>query len=248
MDRGIWATWYDLPAEGKEEYISWLHEVHFPGALSRPGYLWAVHVENVRTPEREEAISRNLTHTSDLSIPKGNDYLVLFGAASPHTFVSPSWSELRSQMTIEENEMLGRRIAPRSCIFVEVDRVDGPEVGTRAPGITPGPAIQLGSFNINNLENEDELSTWYARSRLPLMAGMTGCVGRANWSRSLDGLSTQFCMSSYHWKQFSVTSQETLQSGRSTSWETSSTPQVPRRWGRESGLKGERSVRSDKLR
>ena len=27
------------------------------------------------------------------------------------------------------------------------------------------------------MENEDELETWYARSRLPLMAPMTGCVG-----------------------------------------------------------------------
>lgn len=26
IDRGIWATWYDLPEDGKEEYIQWLHE------------------------------------------------------------------------------------------------------------------------------------------------------------------------------------------------------------------------------
>jgi hypothetical protein len=72
---------------------------------------------------------------------------------------------------------MSRRLAPRSCIFVEVARVDGPEAKTRAPGITPGPVIQLGSFNINAVENEDEMGTWYARSRLPLMAPMTGCVG-----------------------------------------------------------------------
>ena len=80
-------------------------------------------------------------------------------------------------MTTETLEMLSRRIAPRSCIFVESARVDGPEVKTRAPGLTPGPVVQLGSFNINALENEYELSTLYARSRLPLMAPMTGCVG-----------------------------------------------------------------------
>lgn len=81
------------------------------------------------------------------------------------------------KMTAEARAMVGRRIAPRSCIFVEVSRVDGPAAKTRAPGITPGPVIQLGSFNSNALENEVEMSTWYARSRLPLMAPMTGCVG-----------------------------------------------------------------------
>ena len=80
-------------------------------------------------------------------------------------------------MTAETRGMMSRRIAPRYCIFVEVERVSGPEAKTRAPGITPGPVIQLGTFNINALENEDELNAWYARSRLPLMAPMTGCVG-----------------------------------------------------------------------
>ncbi|MEE8443587.1 MAG: hypothetical protein V3S37_07545 [Dehalococcoidia bacterium] len=177
MDRGIWATWYDLPEPGKEEYISWLHDVYIPEALSRPGYLWATHVENVLTEDRERDIRSRLIHTDDPSVPGGNGFIMLFGAASPHTFVNPNPAELEARMTSHAREMLGRRVASRSCIFVEVARVDGPEVDTRAPGITPGPVIQLGSFNINALENEDELSTWYARSRLPKMAEMPGCVG-----------------------------------------------------------------------
>ena len=80
-------------------------------------------------------------------------------------------------MTAETRAMLGRRQAPRSCVFVEVARVDGPEVRQRAPGITPGPVIQFGSFNVNAIENEDGLESWYARCRLPLMAGIAGCVG-----------------------------------------------------------------------
>jgi len=177
MDRGIWATWYDLPEPGKEEYISWLHEVHIPEALSRPGYLWAAHVENIVTEDREQEIRSHLIHTDDPSVPAGNGFLMLFGAASPHIFVDPSPAELEATMTPDVREMLGRRLATRSCIFVEVARVDGPEAAKRAPEITPGPAIQFGSFNINALENEDELSTWYARSRLPRMERTTGCVG-----------------------------------------------------------------------
>ncbi|MBI2871893.1 MAG: hypothetical protein HYY00_01735 [Chloroflexi bacterium] len=177
MDSGIWATWYDLAGPGREEYISWFHEVHIPQALSRPGYLWAAHVENIVTEERRRTISSFLTHTVDPSVPAGDGFLMLFGGVSPHVFVDPSPAELEARMTAEAREMLGRRIAARSCIFVEVARVDGPAVGTRAPGITPGPAVQFGTFNINALENEVELSTWYARSRFPRMAKMPGCVG-----------------------------------------------------------------------
>ena len=53
MNRGIWATWYDLADEGKQEYLDWLHNVHLPSMLSRPGYLWAAQVQNVVSAERE---------------------------------------------------------------------------------------------------------------------------------------------------------------------------------------------------
>ena len=170
MDRGIRAVWYDLPEQGRDEYVSWLHEVHIPRVLFRPGHLWAAHVQNVPRQNR-------LAHTDDHSVPIGNQFLMLFGATDPHVLVDPNPAELRADASAETREMMDRRISPRSCIFVEVSRVDGPAVKTRAPGITPGPIIQLGTFNINALENEDELNTWYSRSRLPLMAPMTGAVG-----------------------------------------------------------------------
>ena len=34
-----------FPKEGRDEYLSWLHEVHIPEALSRKGYLWAAHYQ-----------------------------------------------------------------------------------------------------------------------------------------------------------------------------------------------------------
>jgi hypothetical protein len=175
MDRGIWATWYDLPEQGREEYLRWLHETFLPAMLRRPGYLWATHVENVMTPEREQ---RSITiKTRDPAVPGGNHYLLLFGAASPHIFMDPPPAELLAQLPAESREMLGLQQAPRSCVFVEVARVNGPEAKRRAPGITPGPVIQLGSFNIDALENEATMEAWYARARLPLMGRIQGCVG-----------------------------------------------------------------------
>src|SRR5712691_10773430 len=99
MDRGIWATWYDLPAGGRDEYLSWLHGVPLPEMLSRSGFLWAAHVENVMTPERER---RSITiKTSDPSVPAGNGYLLLYGAEGPHTFMDPPPAELRIGMSAE---------------------------------------------------------------------------------------------------------------------------------------------------
>lgn len=177
MDRGIWATWYDLAEENKQEYLGWLHDVHLPSMLARPGYLWAAHVQNIVSPDREARIDARLTHTDDPLVPSGYTHLLLFGATSPHTFVDPSPDELFDAFDSQTKAMLGLRLRTRACIFVEADRVEGPEAPMRQPGITPGPVIQFGSFNINAPENETEMSTWYARSRLPLVKPLPGSVG-----------------------------------------------------------------------
>lgn len=90
MDRGLWARWYDLEASGKNEYLSWLHQVHLPAMLARPGYQWAAHVENVVSAEREARNYARLTHVDDPSVPTGFGYLLLYGASSPHVFVDPT--------------------------------------------------------------------------------------------------------------------------------------------------------------
>lgn len=177
MDNAISATWYDLPEKGRDEYISWLHEVYIPKVLKRNGYLWGAHVENVWDIEREKEKERILVHTDDPNIPVGNDYLMLFGAEMPVTFVNPSTSQLEETWSSDEKKMLSYRIGERSCIFMAQDRIEGLESATRSPGITPGPAIQIGTFNVNSLENEEELSSWYAQVRLPRLKKMEGCVG-----------------------------------------------------------------------
>ena len=101
MDRGIWATWYDLPESGRDEYIDYLHGVYLPAMLQRPGYLWAAHVQNIDSPEREAASYKRLVHTEDPSVPQGYRYLLLFGAADPHVFVAPAASEIHESLGAE---------------------------------------------------------------------------------------------------------------------------------------------------
>ncbi|MBO0884160.1 MAG: hypothetical protein J2P17_28305, partial [Mycobacterium sp.] len=174
-DRVLWATWYDLPNDGADEYLAWLHTVHLPAMLERTGYLWAAHVQNIMSPEREQ--QSNTTKTSDASVPTGNAYLLLFGAAAVSTFVDPTPAELHAGLPARDRALLDRRVGARSCIFLEVARVDGPDVDKRSPGLTPGPIIQCGSFNVNSPANEPEVAAWYARDRLPLTTTIANCVG-----------------------------------------------------------------------
>ena len=197
MDNAISATWYDLPEKGRDDYISWLHEVHIPKILKRNGYLWASHIKNVWNEDREKEKKRILVHTDDKGVPEGNDYLILFGAEMPITFFSPSSSQLEETQSLEEKEMLGRRIGERCCIFMVQDRIEGLESSSRSPGITPGPAIQIGTFNVNSLKNEEELSSWYAQVRMPRLKKMEGCVG-ARLLVSVSGWPKHGIM--YEWK------------------------------------------------
>ncbi len=177
MDRGIWAIWYDLAEDSRSEFIDWLHNTHLPAMLHRPGYLWAANVENVVSEEREARNYARLVHTEDPAVPGGYGYVLMFGAESPHTFVNPSAAEMSATFDATERSMLSRPLNARSSIWVEADRVEGPDAAARAPGITPGPVVQFGSFNANTPENETEVSTWYARSRLPLVQPLAGSVG-----------------------------------------------------------------------
>lgn len=178
IDRAIWAIWYDLAAEGREEYLDWLHEVHMPEILSRSGYLWAAHFRVTGGGERfQSRVVRHLTHAQDPSLGRGKGYVLLCGAPSTRPFFDPDPATRERRQRAEWREMTGRRRGVYSCIFAEEARVEGPDAARRAPGLSPGPAVQIGTFNAVGPENEDDLGAWYAQYRLPSMAQMPGCVG-----------------------------------------------------------------------
>ena len=84
---------------------------------------------------------------------------------------------LHPSLTDETRRMIGLRREVYSCIFAEETRANDPEVAMRGPGITPGPAIQMGNFNVASPDAEDDVGAWYAQYRLPFMAAMPGCIG-----------------------------------------------------------------------
>lgn len=179
MDRGIRAIWYELPEDrsARTEYVDWFHSKHIPEKLSRPGYLWAAHYELGHGGPRFQKVVDGLVHTDEPELGRGRGFLALFGGLTTHTFLNPSPRQLKERQDALSRRMIGLRQQAYACVFAEETRVDGPELAQRGPGITPGPFIQMGNFNVASYKIEDDVGAWYAQHRLPFMAAMPGCIG-----------------------------------------------------------------------
>lgn len=178
MDRAIWAHWYDLNS-GREAYLDWLHQRFMPKILANRGVLWAAHYEVQHKPK-----PHHICETTDDTVGKGNDYILLFGGESTHAFTRDAASYIRggidrwsAQYSEEDKAMLTMRGAVRSAIMTEEARVHGPACGSREGLRQPAPCIQLGSFNGPSAEIEQELLAWYADWRMAALSRLPGCVG-----------------------------------------------------------------------
>ena len=177
MDRALWITWYDLPEEGRENYLSWLHQAYLPMLLQRPGFLWGAHYATVdrgtmRTMRRDGA---KRDPRLDPAVPTGDRYLLLVGAEHANVFGNPVPSELHASLGDPGRKMLAMRAGERMNIMVEAARVEGPEAKAYPAGLMPASCIQLGSFQCA-YQDEEEMHAWYSQSRMPRMATLPGCV------------------------------------------------------------------------
>jgi ribosome modulation factor len=176
MDRGFWITWYDLPDDGREDYLSWLHETYIPALLKRPGFLWAAHYAAVRKESRPATQRESaLNHTDDSSVPTGSRYILLIGAERANVFADPVPSVLHAGLPAESRKMLAMRIGERVNVMVEAARIEGPQAKQYQAGMALAPCIQLGSFNCP-YQHEEEMLAWYAQWRMPKMRTTPGCI------------------------------------------------------------------------
>ncbi len=177
MDRGLWITWYDLPDNGREAYLRWLHETYIPLVLRRPGFLWAAHYASLKK-EKVQSMGRGIVRKHNISlagVPSGDQYILMFGAEHAHVFGNPVPSALNAGLPDADRKMLAMRIGERMNILVEAARVDGPEAKDYQGGMAPAPCIQLGSFNCA-WQDEEEVMAWYAQSRMRAMGELPGSV------------------------------------------------------------------------
>ena len=192
MDKAVWMSWYDLPTQGREEYLQWLHGDYIPRLLKKPGVKWAGHYASAKVPP-----APRLTHVKDQ--PTGNDFMLLLGGENAHTFTKgPGYymhpekklrPKLEPELSDRDHGMLAMRANERVTIMIEENRVDGPEAANREGPMVPGASLQLGNFCANSVAAEDELLSWFgdwrldALKNLPGIIGARTLVGTVGWAR-----------------------------------------------------------------
>jgi hypothetical protein len=176
MDRAIWAVWYDLPQGHEADYLKWAHDEYLPQLRQRPGVAWVAHYQNATSGAMLNSVHKRFERPAAGEAGTGTQYVQLVGAVDPTLLFAPSVLDEEAAQTGRNREMLDLRRGPQSYIFNETYRVNGPELRLRAPGTTPGPAIQMGMLRIKTVEAEHAVGKWYANSRLPLIAGMPGAI------------------------------------------------------------------------
>lgn len=187
MDSGVWATWYDLDPSNKDAFLGWAHQTYLPYLRTLPGVCWVAHYADEGGGPQMDQLVANVIGRTDAEIGHGTQFLILVGAASPHSFFNPHIPEIVWPDGFAP--MLAMQDGVRSAIFAEVHRVAGPDGESLPQGGVPGPYIQMGSFCMSTLEKDFELGKWYAQHRLPYMAQMPGCiltrkfVGVAGWAK-----------------------------------------------------------------
>jgi len=170
LDQALWVTWHDLPDEGRDAYLTWLHGTYIPRLLTRPGFLYAAHYVSANVPP-----SSRVHHTDDPTVPTGNTYILIFGGETAHAFANPARRTLHAELPPEDRKMLAMRIGERVSIFIDVARVEGPAANQREGEMALSPAVQLGSF-ASGTADEEEILEFYAQWRMPEMAKMPGCL------------------------------------------------------------------------
>ena len=171
INSGFWISWYNLPATGRDDYLAWLHDSYIPRVLARPGVTQAAHYASVEAPRQR----KNLSATTDPTVPSGDRYILLFEAATPYSFAAPMPSRYHAALPAADRTMLALRIGERSNVMTVEHEVFGPDTQPAAD-LPFGPAIQLGNFNSGSWQDEDELADCYATWRLPSLSKMPGCL------------------------------------------------------------------------
>ena len=171
-DRGLWATWYDLPEAGRNDHLAWLHETYIPALLKRPGYLWAAHYASIVDGSTAGRVRRQ---TDDPSVPAGTAYVLVVGAEDCNVFGQPAPSELHAALPEAGRKMIAMRIGERTNIFAEAARVTGPGAKEYKGGMVLAPCIQFGSYSIDYRKEVDILA-WYAQLQMPNLSVAPGCI------------------------------------------------------------------------
>jgi len=112
LNSGFWISWYNLPAQGRDDYLAWLHGSYIPAVLKRPGVLGAAHYASESNVRISGAAGR-LRATSDPKVPTGDRFILIFGGKTPYAFANPAPSIYHAGLSATDRKMLAMRKAGR---------------------------------------------------------------------------------------------------------------------------------------
>ncbi len=159
--QAIWGIIYDLPTEGRDEYLAWFHDVHVGEKLARPGYTWAAHYEVV-SPSGEAATSRGTGAGGSGDV----GYVALFGGEYTSIFLNPSPAQIKPRQTELTREMMGRRKASRSFIAAE-------EWHSAASSETGHAAAAIELVCCDVAANDEDFGAWCVQDLKPRLQPMS---------------------------------------------------------------------------
>ena len=126
MNSGFWISWYNLPAQGRDDYLTWLHTSYIPRVLKRPGVRGAAHYASEPNPPISGEKGR-LRNTRDAKVPAGDRFILIFGGDSPHAFAGPAPSIWHAGLPEADRKMLAMREGERSNVMALEAIAYGPE-------------------------------------------------------------------------------------------------------------------------
>jgi len=110
MDQAIWATWYDLPDEARDEYLDWLHGEYLPELQARPGFAWAAHYRSQGGGADMAKVRAAFPESVGMEgVGDGTQFLMLVGAVEPSTFMAPSVVDEQAALTGTARRLLDLR-------------------------------------------------------------------------------------------------------------------------------------------
>jgi hypothetical protein len=169
------AEWFDINNKDKDKLCSWLHGVFFPDLQFQNGVNWVAHYDIVPHPETryiKGAPARK--EVKDLSVPPGQENLVLTSANTPSIFFGPN--NALEAMEKEHPVHLSMRTNYRSAVFIEEEMINGPELHKQPIGTGGAPAMQFGSYNVDGIRDDIELAKWYRGERFPRLPVTRGMI------------------------------------------------------------------------
>jgi hypothetical protein len=169
------AEWFDINNKDKDKLCSWLHGVFFPDLQFQNGVNWVAHYDIVPHPETryiKGAPARK--EVKDLSVPPGQENLVLTSVNTPSIFFGPN--NALETMEKEHSLYLSMRTNYRSAVFIEEEMINGPELHKQPIGTGGAPAMQFGSYNVDEIRDDIELAKWYRGERFPRLPVTRGMI------------------------------------------------------------------------